>query len=99
VYSASQGAIIASVRLLAIELAPNKIRINSISPGMVENTPMTKSIINMLSTEWEINNKKEYPLGWVETDDVANTAVFLLSEASKRITGTNIIVDGGFSAK
>ncbi len=98
-YSASKGALISAVRSLAVELASSRIRINSISPGMVEGTPMTKKIINMLSTEWESNNKKEYPLGWVDTEDVANAAVFLLSPATKKITGTNIIVDGGYCAK
>ncbi len=98
-YSASKGAIISGVRSLAVELSSQKIRVNSISPGMVERTQMTESIVNMLSSEWEIRNKAEYPLGWVEAEDVANTAVFLLSQASKRITGSNIIVDGGFSIK
>lgn len=98
-YSASKGAVISGVKSLALELAPRNIRVNSISPGMVENTQMTKGIINQLSTEWEARNKVEYPMGWVSADDVANGCVFLLSDASQKITGTNLIVDGGFSAR
>ena len=98
-YTASKGAVIAGVKSLALELAQRNIRVNSISPGMVENTEMTKKIVAQLSPEWSEKNKSEYPLGWVSTYDIANTCVFLLSDESKKITGTNIIVDGGFSAK
>ena len=98
-YSTSKGAVISGAKSLAIELAPRNIRVNSISPGMVENTKMTKGLINQLSSEWEVKNKAEYPLGWVSAEDIANSCVFLLSRASQKITGTNIILDGGFSAR
>jgi len=98
-YSASKGAVIAGARSMAIELANRNIRVNTVSPGMVEDTEMTKSIISKLSADWSEKNKSEYPLGWVNSCDVANTCIFLLSDGSKKITGTNIIVDGGFSAK
>ena len=98
-YSASKGAVISAVKSLALELAAQKIRVNSISPGMVDSTPMTQSIISSLSEDWEQKNKSEYPLGWVTVDDIANTAIFLLASASSKITGTNIIVDGGFTSK
>jgi len=98
-YSSSKGAVIAGAKSLAIELAPRNIRVNSVSPGMVEDTKMTKTIVAKFTKEWTEKNKIEYPLGWVSTEDIANTCVFLLSEESKKITGTNIIIDGGFSAK
>lgn len=98
-YSASKGAVIAAVRSLALELAPQNIRVNSISPGMVDRTQMTDGIVKMLSKDWEQKNRSDYPLGWVEPEDVANAATFLLSNSSKKITGTNLIVDGGYSVK
>lgn len=98
-YSASKGAIISAVKSLAIELASNNIRVNSISPGMVEDTNISNKIKQQLSSEWVMRSKAEYPLGWISTEDVANACIFLLSEASQRITGINLIVDGGFSAK
>ncbi len=98
-YSASKGAVIAGARSLAIELANKDIRVNTVSPGMVEDTEMTKNSIKKLPIDWSEKSKSEHPLGWVNTIDVANACIFLLSDASKKITGTNIIVDGGFSAK
>lgn len=98
-YSASKGAVISGARSLAIDLSSRNIRVNTVSPGMVEDTEMTYATIKRLPIEWAEKSKSEYPLGWVNTNDVANACVFLLSEGSKKITGTNIIVDGGFSAK
>lgn len=98
-YAVSKGAVIAGTKSLAIELAHRNIRVNSISPGMVEGTAMTQNVTEKLPKDWTEKNKMDYPLGWVTPDDVAYTSVFLLSDESKKITGTNIIVDGGFSAK
>lgn len=98
-YSASKGAVISGTRSLAIEIANRNIRVNTVSPGMVEDTEMTKTITEKLPVEWTEKSKSEYPLGWVNTSDVANVCVFLLADESRKITGTNIIVDGGFSAK
>lgn len=98
-YAASKGAVISGAKSLAIEIANRNIRVNTVSPGMVEDTEMTKTTIKKLPAEWAEKSKSEYPLGWVSTNDVANACVFLLSDESKKITGTNIIVDGGFSAK
>jgi NAD(P)-dependent dehydrogenase (short-subunit alcohol dehydrogenase family) len=98
-YAASKGAVIAGVKSMAMELAIRKIRVNSISPGMVEDTEMTRDILAQLPPQWSKESQLEYPLGWVTTNDIANACIFLLSDESKRITGTNIIVDGGFSAK
>ncbi|MCE5205755.1 MAG: SDR family oxidoreductase [Porphyromonadaceae bacterium] len=98
-YSASKGALISGARSLAIELSKKNIRVNTISPGMVEDTTMTVDAIKQFSNEWALKSKEEYPLGWISTSDVAYACLFLLSDLSKKITGTNLIVDGGFSAK
>lgn len=97
-YSASKGALLAASRSLAIELAPRRINVNCISPGMVL-TPLMEAHLNILSKEQTEEREKRYPMGIGNPSDIANACVFLLSEASRWITGTNLVVDGGFSAK
>jgi NAD(P)-dependent dehydrogenase (short-subunit alcohol dehydrogenase family) len=97
-YSITKGAINAGVRSIAIELARKKIRVNSVSPGVVE-TPMS---INAVYNRDEVSLEKIkslHPLGLGTPDDIANACIFLLSDAARWITGTNIIVDGGYLAK
>lgn len=94
-YAGSKSAIVGITRTLALEMAKEKIRVNSISPAFVE-TPMLDFIGQFIDIE---ENKKDHPLGFGTPEDVANAIVFLLSDASKWITGINLIVDGGYSAK
>lgn len=97
-YAMTKGAIISTVKSLALELACRNIRVNSISPGVVE-TPMSKNAIysrNQKSYN-EIINK--HPLGLGTPEDIANACIYLLSDASRWVTGTNLIVDGGYLAK
>ena len=97
-YALTKGALNAATRSLAIELAPKKIRVNAILPGVVE-TPMSKK--SYYSNNEESLNKIKYlhPLGLGRPDDVANACVYLLSDASLWVTGTKLIVDGGYTAK
>ena len=97
-YSASKGAIISAVRAMAIELAKKNIRVNSISPGTVM-TPLIEDFIGKLDFEQKEKRLSEYPLGLGKPDDIANLVAFLFSERSRWITGTNIVVDGGYTAK
>jgi short-subunit dehydrogenase len=92
IYAASKGALNSLAITLAKELAP-KVRVNCISPGTVK-TPMTQSFLDTESGE---NHLKSYPLGVGQCEDVTNLACFLLSDASRWITGQNIIIDGGRS--
>jgi len=97
-YAASKGAMISTVRTMALELSKKGICINCVSPGTV----LTPLMVNFLSTLSEEDYKKRisgFPLGLGEPEDVANTCVFLLSDASRWITGQNIIVDGGYTAQ
>ena len=96
IYSISKGAVSSGCRSLALEYASKKIRVNSIAPGIVR-TPMNKNSKYMTDKQLFEKTQSKYPLGIGESSDVANTCIFLLSDASKWITGTEIIVDGGFS--
>ena len=92
-YSASKAAITSSVRVLASELAKLRIRVNSISPGLVE-TPLLETT-NLDQNPLDLD-KIKYPLGTGEAIDIANASIFLLSDASRWITGIDLVVDGGY---
>ena len=98
-YCASKGALISGAKALAVELANKGIRVNSVLPGQVEGTSMTNRMLEYFSEESLVQNKKAHLLGWISPVDVANACVYLLSNAGKKVTGTSLIVDGGYSAK
>ncbi len=98
-YSASKGALNSAVKSMAIELSKKKVRINTICPAHISNTAMSVNKEAGLSSEANERIVQQHPLGLGSVEDVANAAIFLLSKASKWITGTNLIVDGGYSAK
>lgn len=97
-YSLTKGALISGSRSLAIEYAPKKIRVNVISPGVVE-TPINKNQPYLADPERRKVTEALHPLGIGTTDDVANACVYLLSDASRWVTGQNLIVDGGFTVR
>lgn len=93
VYAASKTAIIGMARNMAIDLASKKIRVNSVLPGTT-NTPMihTENVTEEMLQE----KAKTLPLKrFAEPSEVASAIVFLLSNASSYITGTELVVDGG----
>ena len=91
IYSASKGGINSFTKALAKELGPSNIRVNAISPGVI-NTDM-----NSWLSEEDVNElQQEIPLcKFGECEDIGNTVVFLASDNSKYITGQIITVDGG----
>ncbi len=98
-YAASKGAVSGMVKGMAIDLAKKNIRVNEVAPGMIE-TSGAFEIENVVSKDAILEDKKKYPLGtYGQPEDVANACVYLLSSASKWITGTKIVVDGGFTAQ
>ena len=98
-YSSSKGALISGVKSIALELVSKNIRANCISPGQIESTSMTENIFDKLSKEEKIKRIEMYPLGLGKPEDIANACAFLLSDASRWVTGINLIVDGGYSAR
>jgi NAD(P)-dependent dehydrogenase (short-subunit alcohol dehydrogenase family) len=97
-YCASKGALITAVKALSLELAKQNIRVNSISPGIVK-TEMVDNFFNIISAEAKQEILNKYPLGIGQPSDIACACVFLLSDGSRWITGSNLIIDGGYSAK
>ncbi|HZV88900.1 MAG TPA: glucose 1-dehydrogenase [Candidatus Binatus sp.] len=92
-YCASKGGIKMLTRNLAIELAPNKITINSIAPGAIE-TPINTKLLNDPAKLKEL--LENIPLGRLgKPEDVAGIASFLASGDSDYVTGTTFFVDGG----
>lgn len=95
-YSASKAALDASVRSMAAELSEKKIRVNSILKGWVT-SDMQKEFIKSNMELSENNDFKRQLLGVIEPIEIANTTAFLLSDATKSITGTSILLDGGYT--
>ena len=95
-YSASKGALVSAARVLAVELSKRKIRVNCISPGTVL-TPLMQNFLSGLSEEEYNKRIGGFPLGLGETTDISNACIYLLSDASRWVTGQNLIIDGGFT--
>ena len=95
-YAASKAGLIGAVKVMALEAAKRNIRVNAVSPGMVE-TPLTDNLV--LSNELIEADKNRYPLGkkYLSMDEVSSVVKFLLDPTSQSITGQNIIADRGFT--
>lgn len=93
-YTAAKGGVLNVTRTLALEGAPHGIRVNSLSPGYIA-TPLLEEldqeVVDFLTSL--------HPVGRLgEAREVANAALFLLSDDASFVTGTNLLVDGGFTA-
>lgn len=97
-YSASKGALMSAARVMAVEMASRKVRVNTVSPGTVL-TPMMQKALNEMTDENMKKRVEGFPLGIGKTSDISNACIYLLSDASRWITGQNIIVDGGYTIK
>lgn len=93
-YAASKGALSAFVKVAALELAAKQVRVNAVCPGMV----MTHMVEDGAVTQQMNEGLKDYPLGRYGTpEDIAHAIIYLLSGASSWVTGTNLVIDGGYS--
>lgn len=97
-YAMTKGALLSAVRSLACEYARRNIRFNAISPGAIL-TPINQDLPHMKNPEARAALEAKHLLGLGKTSDIANACVYLLSDASRWVTGQNLIVDGGYLAK
>ncbi len=94
VYTATKGAVDAVTRVLAKELGPRKIRVNSINPGLIE-TEGTRAV-GHIGSDFEKQLVTQTPLRRTgQPDDIAPVAVFLASDESRWVTGDTLAVSGG----
>ena len=97
VYCATKHAMEGFTKAMAIELAPHKIRVNTLAPTFIE-TPMTRPFFqNQAFREDTLRRIKLGRLG--QLDDLTGAIVFLASEAAALMTGTSLVVDGGWTAE
>lgn len=98
-YCASKAAVINLTRSMATAHAPDKIRANCICPGTIP-TPLFHEFMATLSNKDEVIEtlKKTHPLGLGTEEDIAYAALYLASDESKYMTGSPLIIDGGFTA-
>ena len=95
IYSASKGAINGFCKGLALELAPQQIRVNTVIPGMVETNIVSGGEVTQEQMEAD---KQKYPLKrYGKPEEVAYAVVYLLSDASSWVTGSNLLIDGGYT--
>lgn len=97
IYGSAKTALSAFIKYAAIELAGKGIRCNGVSPGMV-NTELIKNL--PISAEDLQKDMSQYPLKrYAEPEEVAYAIIYLLSDASSFVTGSNLVIDGGRSLK
>jgi len=96
IYSATKGAIDSFMRVLALETAGRKVTCNCIAPGFVPSRMLESGAIAQDQLREE---EKKYPLGFGEPVDIAAGAIYLLSDASRWVTGTILKIDGGVTLK
>jgi len=95
-YCSSKAAIDAATRALALEFVERRIRFNTVVPSYIRTKIVDDALVSGIDTDAFIKQKQPFGLG--EPEDVAYAVAFLLSDASKFITGTNLVVDGGYLA-
>jgi len=93
-YVATKGAIVGLTRALAVELGPQGVTVNGISPGATETPLNTEAWTDSVRSEY----RKRTPLGHIATpDEIADAIVMLASDAARYITGQIVVVDGGLT--
>ena len=101
-YSATKGAIVMFTKVLALDHASDKIRVNAICPGDID-TPMTDigwQALNLTSEEIREKLKEHIPIGRVgRTEDITAAAMFLASDSVRFVTGAIFLVNGGTTTR
>ena len=95
IYGATKGALEGFAKAMALELAPRMIRVNTITPGMVDSNLLDNSEISPEQLEAD---KKKYPLKrYGRPEEIGYATVYMLSDATKWMTGSSILIDGGYT--
>ena len=97
-YSSSKSALLSGSKSIALELAHKNIRCNCVLPGVVQ-TEMTENLFRSIPTESRDKIIGKHPLGLGKPEDVGYLVSFLLSDYARWITGSEYIIDGGYSAQ
>ena len=100
IYASTKSALVGATKSIALELSTNRIRVNCISPALVK-TPLLDSGLDkggISQSEYDID-LLNHPLGIGKPSDVANLCHYLISDEARWITGTNIIIDGGYTLR
>lgn len=91
-YSATKGAMNSFAKAMALEMAPQKIRVNCIQPGFVPTNILENHGLAEDALKWYA---ERHPLGFGTPTDIANTCIYLLSDAARWVTGSIFTIDGG----
>lgn len=97
-YCASKGAVESMVRAASLELAREGIRVNAVAPGVVR-TEMAQKLEGLVGEDSMAAIERKHPLGLGTPRDVAYAVNYLLSPAARWVTGTSLVVDGGYLAE
>lgn len=95
-YAASKGAVISATKALAHELLRDKIRVNCVVPGLIDSEMAERAREATPPESWKVL-LSGYPMGIGQPDDIAHAIVYLLSDRSRWMTGTELQLDGGLS--
>ena len=94
-YCATKGALSGFVKTAAIEYATKQIRVNCVCPGMINTNILEFGVV---TEEQLVEDAKKYPLGrYGKPEEVAWAMIYLLSDASSFVTGSNLVIDGGYT--
>jgi NAD(P)-dependent dehydrogenase (short-subunit alcohol dehydrogenase family) len=93
-YTAAKGAIASVTRSMAVEYAPDKIRVNAIAPSVTRTERLQKFLIEDPQI---LDQQKDHLLGFIEPENVADLAVYLASDESNVITGQIMSIDSGIT--
>jgi len=96
-YAASKSMLTGFMKATALEIAPKGIRVNSVQPGMIETDLLNSTFVSKEELE---KDREKYPLKrYGKPEEVAYATVYLLSDASQWITGTSLVIDGGYTVQ